>query len=219
MKKKKKLSLITRITRFIKEQYILYTNNFNDYEPIFIVGCGHSGTTVLLRIIANHKDVYGVPYESKAFQGNYPKMSKVLEWNKKVKEEKKLRWVEKTPKHIQYIDRILKIFPKAKVVVIQRDGRDVTVSIRKRFGDSQMAMDRWIEDNKASLQFSSDPRVSFIRLEDLTAQPEETVKKVCKDINLSYYPELLNYQNSEFKFDNQKPIKTDSVTGENHIKK
>jgi hypothetical protein len=213
-----KKNIFGRGMRFLKESYYRLNANLKNHHPIFIVGCGHSGTTLLLRILANHDKVFGIPYESKAFQGNYPKISKVIEWNKELIANQKERWVEKTPKHIQYIDRIFSIFPKAKVIVMLRDGRDVTVSIRKRFGDSKLAAQRWIEDNKAGLKFEDDSRVTFLKLEDLTEDPQSAIRKICRHINLEYNDELLNYQNSEFQFNNQRPEKTTKLKGEDHSK-
>ena len=213
-----KKNIVERGISFLKETFIRLNSDLKDDKPIFIVGCGHSGTTLLLRILANHKDLYAVNYESKALQGNYPKISKILQWKEKTRESGKSRWVEKTPKHIQYIGRILKIFPKAKVIVMQRDGRDVTVSIRKRFGDSKLAVDRWIDDNKASLNFKNDPRVCYVHLETLTEKPENTIKSICHHVDLDYYPGLLDYSNSTFKYGNQEPAKTSKRDGKDHMK-
>jgi len=33
--------------------------------PMFIVGCDHSGTSLLLTILGSHSNIYAVPFESK----------------------------------------------------------------------------------------------------------------------------------------------------------
>lgn len=211
-------NIFIRSSKFLKEFYLRLKYDFHEENPIFIVGCGHSGTTLMLRILSDHKNLYGIDYESKAMQGNYAKFSKILQWRKETEKNGKDRWIEKTPKHIKYIGRILSIFPNANIIVMQRDGRDVVVSIRKRFGDSKLGVNRWIEDNLASLKFKDDERVHFVKLEDLTENPEQVLRKVCNKINLEFYPDLLNYHSSQFTFDNQKPTKTSERAGKDHIK-
>ncbi len=39
-----------------------------DSPPIFILGCGHSGTTLLLAMLSRHSHLYGIPYESSLFR-------------------------------------------------------------------------------------------------------------------------------------------------------
>lgn len=216
MKEKRQLSLFQRLKRFFKEQYYLHTNNFKECEPVFIVGCGHSGTTLMLRILGAHDKLFAIDYETKAFQGNYPKMSQVIKWNK-IGKEQNARWVEKTPSHINYIKRILKLFPKAKIILMIRDGRDVTVSIRQRLGDSKWAQDRWIKDNKAGLKYLDDKRILPVRLEDLTSSTEETVKKVCDHLEIQYSNELLDYHTSEFKYSKVAPKQTSGRQGQDHL--
>ena len=213
-----KKDIIARGVSFLKETYLRMKSDLKNDRPIFIVGCGHSGTTLMLRILANHRDLYGVDYESKAFQGNYAKISKILEWRKITRKNGKTRWVEKTPKHIQYIGRIFSIFPKAKVIIMQRDGRDVIVSIRKRFGSSELGVNRWIQDNKAGLRYKKDQRVSFVKLEELGQEPENVIRELCHHLEIDYYSELLDYQNTTFKFDNHNPQKTAKREGVDHIK-
>lgn len=41
--------------------------NFANYKPVFILGCGHSGTTLILRILAEHDDLNVLDYESDIF--------------------------------------------------------------------------------------------------------------------------------------------------------
>lgn len=217
-KHKNKRSLISRTISFLKETYILKTNNYDKLKPIFIVGCGHSGTTIMLRILGNHKDLFSINRETKAFQGNYPKMSEVHEWNIETKNKNKLRWVEKTPKHIRNIGRLLKIFPQAKIIVMQRDGRDVTVSIRQRSGNSEEALKRWVKDNNYSLNYLADSRVIAVKLEEFTDNPEDSLKKICDHLEINYSKELLDYNKKKFTYDNNDPEKTDNRSGDDHIK-
>jgi len=42
------------------------------------------------------------------------------------------RWVEKTPLHIRYMDKLFTLRPKATAVLMIRDGRDVVASFKGR---------------------------------------------------------------------------------------
>lgn len=162
--------------------------------PVFVVGCGHSGTSVLLRLLGAHSKIYGVPYESKVFR--YPGLKQRITakiWNRNTVAQRKHRWAEKTPVHVRMIDRIFALYPEAKVLFIVRDGRDVAVSIRKRFGDFDLGLRRWVDDNRQGLNWSDDPRVMMIRYEDLVRQYDETMPRICKFIGEAFEEGLIAY--------------------------
>jgi len=55
---------------------------------IFIVGCGHSGTTIVNKIISNHKNIFGFNYETYLFIWTTDKIpEKLNDFNKKKKEK------------------------------------------------------------------------------------------------------------------------------------
>ena len=55
----------------------------------------------------------------------------------------------KTPRHIYFLDQIFDYFPGAKVIYITRNGKAVTASMKKRYGNFYTGMERWIKDNAA----------------------------------------------------------------------
>ena len=149
-------------------------------EPIFIVGCGHSGTSLMLAMLDTHSKLYAVPYESRIFTKLTIKtdiLYQMLLWQKDAKRNLKERWVEKTPKHIDYLDKIFEIAPKAKIIAMLRDGRDVACSIKNRTGNLEDGINRWLETCSILSDFLNDSRVCVVKLEDLVANPEE---KLCR---------------------------------------
>lgn len=151
-----------------------------DKPPILIVGCGHSGTSVLLRILDMHPAIYGIPYESRAFLKSRTKIRLASWfWKKNTIAAGKHRWAEKTPSHIHAIRRILEEYPDARILLIVRDGRDVAISLRKRTGDFAGGIARWMEDNRAGEAFWNHPQVFKLAYEELVGRFEEIMPKIC----------------------------------------
>ena len=170
-------------------------------DPVFIVGCGHSGTTWLLRIMAAHPAFYAVPYESSWARKSDRKGQRLLaRFDKLTWVHRRSRWVEKTPKHIHFIKQLLDCRPEARVVVLARNGDDVVASLKSRFGAFDTALERWLADNRAALEFDGHDRVAFFRYEDLVADLEPTLKDVVSFLNAEWDPALLNYEQVPFQF-------------------
>jgi len=183
--------------------------------PLFIVGCGHSGTTLMLRILFEHEDLLGVDYESSVIGGNYINFPELVHWSKERRKLNKIAWLEKTPDQIRHLDKIFSIFPKAKVIVMVRDGRDVTLSLKNRGGKLERHMERWIQDNNAWLKHQNDTRVIPVKLENFVENSKEELAKICESVGISYNDSLLEYHNKEFKYQNTGVKKTDGK-GDNH---
>lgn len=134
-------------------------------RPVFIVGCGHSGTTLLERVLGAHPHIHAVGEESNTFvKARYENLRR---YDLAAFFRGKARWVEKTPNHVYYIDEIFAARPGAKVILMLRDGRDVALSLRKRHGDFRAGVQRWLDDNAVGFAHAGDMRVLIVRYEDL----------------------------------------------------
>jgi hypothetical protein len=98
-------------------------------------------------------------------------------------------FVEKTPSHLWYADRILEHYPEARIVEVLRDGRDVCASMQvlARFEEwlpptLEAQIREWVafaEEGlglRAKSQFSS--RVLLVRFEDLKTEPVEGISRL-----------------------------------------
>lgn len=167
-------------------------------RPVFICGCGHTGSTLMARILASHSDVFSVPYETRVFVGKFPAFGGLSKICEEFEKSKRKVWVEKTPKHIHNVSLIKSMFPGAKFIITARDSRDVVASLGHRYQDFDRAYHRWMDDSSASLDALSLPDTMLWRLEDLIENAEGSLRSICDFIGTEYDPALLEYH--------QKPV-------------
>ncbi|MEM7167556.1 MAG: sulfotransferase [Planctomycetota bacterium] len=199
-------------------------------SPIFIVGCGHSGTTLMLSILGSHSQLYAIPYESWLFHRSATEQSQYVQrFETETNAAGKNRWVEKTPRHILDLTQIFATFVDARVILMMRDGRDVACSLRARTGDLQAGTQRWLHDNAAADPFRNREDVLVVKYEDLIRAPEATLRVVMLFLGAEFEPELMQHHCADFRFygglDGMERYRAqidaleeqpDDVTGENH---
>jgi hypothetical protein len=98
----------------------------------------------------------------------------------------KTRWVEKTPNHLRHVRVIRQLFPKATIVRIVRDPRDVALSLMNvPWGPRSFVRAlQWSRDyGQASDRFFlRDHACVTVRYEDLLTSPVATLRRVCEKI-------------------------------------
>ncbi|MCP3958750.1 MAG: sulfotransferase [bacterium] len=105
-------------------------------------------------------------------------------------------WIDHTPTHVRWGDTLLDLFPEARLVHLVRDGRAVAASLRPLdWGPGEpVAAARWWESRVApglALETSRPDRVARARFEDLVADPEPALRRVCDHAGLDYDPAML----------------------------
>jgi hypothetical protein len=160
-------------------------------HPILVVGCSHSGTTLLLRIIGAHPAVYPILKETNLFANN--QFVQLKQFDLEAYAAGKMRWAEKTPKHLLFLDRIFTLCPHAKVLLILRDGRDVALSLVKRGKDLESAAKKWVEWNGQGEKWWNDRRVKVLRYEQLVQDVEPTVSECLRFLELPFSEDCLRY--------------------------
>lgn len=110
----------------------------------------------------------------------------------------KRRYGDKTPGYCHYMAGIAQVLPEAHFIHMIRDGRDVALSMRHLWfgpGPDLAAQARewvsWI--GTAREQAKSCERYLEVRYEDLLADPERVLRRVCSFVNLRYTPLMLRY--------------------------
>ena len=120
----------------------------------------------------------------------------------------KSHWGEKTPQHTLCWRTIVEGFPKLQVIHLIRDGRDVALSNRAaHFGPKHVypLARRWLnylaaaEEARANL---GDEIFLQVRYEDLVAEPERELRRICRFLGEEFAPSMLKfYQARNFHVD------------------
>ena len=106
------------------------------------------------------------------------------------------RWVEKTPRHLEVPELIVATWPRARIVRIVRDPRDAAVSLTNvPFGTTSLLTNLSVlaRMNEAAAGFYHDPRQAHtLRYEDLVADPERELRRICEFVGEAYEPGMLH---------------------------
>lgn len=118
-------------------------------KPIFLIGAARSGTTLLGDVLGNHGDVaywiepkyiwkYSNPKLTNDYRSKNEADDKVANYIRNkfesfTKNNKKTRFLEKTPSNCFRIPFIDTVFPDGRYIHLLRDGRDVTLSAEEKW--------------------------------------------------------------------------------------
>ncbi len=113
-------------------------------------------------------------------------------------------WIEKTPWHLRYIPLLEKASPGGCPYFIHviRNGLEVVASLHRasqkweRSYGLEECVARWNADLGHSLDRISSPNDLFVAYEQLTADPEATVKLLLDGLGLAWEPAILEHYGS-----------------------
>lgn len=131
-----------------------------------------------------------------------------------------IRWGEKTPDHLLFLDDIFDHFKNATIINVIRDPRDVYLSLKNINWGIQDYLFR-LKSFKYSVNLKKhypNKKIINIRYESLISNQEKTLSKLFDEIDLdfNYHPmqnfEFLNYDEKKepWKKNNNKPIISDN---------
>jgi hypothetical protein len=117
--------------------------------------------------------------------------------------------IEKSPRNIYFVDRILSLFPDARLIVIYRDGRDVVVSDRfftEDYGHGsfsfEQAVNDWRRDMEAHLLCAESHPLCAVAYEKLLTDGAPVVTNLLRFLGLPYDDALVAdlLERSSFRF-------------------
>lgn len=110
------------------------------------------------------------------------------------------RWMEKTPDHAEHMEDMLRYYPNAKFVFVARDPRKAIPSRRKYFtwnNETSWPIEKhvnaWLKTMRAyeTFEHAHPESVFLVRHEDVVADTEGSVAKICRFIGVPFNKALL----------------------------
>ena len=187
----------------------------------FIAGCGHTGTTLLARILGSHPSIFCPPRETNIFLAyNALKHGSLLDKELKKSQECKPNasmFLEKTPRHIWHIDFIRNTVENSNFVLCTRNGYDVVASLYKRTKNIHSSIARYQDDSLLTIRQLDNEDTLLSKYEDLIFNTEVELKRVCNFLDVTYESDMLNFYKEPMMWNNEKHIeKGDGLEGDGH---
>ena len=128
-------------------------------------------------------------------------------------------WGEKTPGHALWLPQIRDLFPRARVLFMVRDPRDVLVSYDERWNSGRRDSD-YLVSTAALLKyylvnllhrpgFPAD-QIRWVKYESLTAQPAAELEEICRFLGVAFEPAMLDFYRKHAN------VQQDMAEGEHH---
>jgi hypothetical protein len=190
-------------------------------DPIFIVGCHRSGTSLFRMLIDSHPNISSGPEEQSIFYLSHLRnegWKKTLdqygmsqeEWLNMVRSiveelqgryaasQGKTRWAEKCPENSLIVDYLDELYPTCQVIHIVRHPKDVIASNRVKYGPKPGAYygKRWINHvgRAETLGARLGPeRFTTIKYEDLVSDPEAVLKRIFEWLGEPWSDQVLRF--------------------------
>ncbi len=200
----------TTLLRFILSSHPrLYTPSETGFVPFLGFDADARLTpaqarAVLARIERLNREWAGLVEDVGAFYRGLPEptLAHLLDalYRRKIAGQDAARWGDKTPSYVLHVSWLARIFPTSQFVHVIRDGRDATLSARKKWGrwymDNYYLLRNWVRHVEAGRRAGralSPERYLEIHYEDLVRQSEAVVAQTCEFLGEAFHPEMLDH--------------------------
>jgi len=211
-----------RVLELLEKPYVSNT------APIVIGGCGSSGTTLLRRMLNRHPMICCGP-ETTVFLERVSgpeelasrlgfQADQIEGWQRCSRSQAefidrfqsaclsrsdKSVWADKTPENVLRFTFVRRHFPRARLVHVVRDGRDVACSLRQqgwmkaRYRTESDAVvhcaEYWVERVLAGRAWREDPAYIEIRYEQLVRESEATLRRLLDSAGVQWSDQVLSH--------------------------
>ena len=196
----------------------------NKFNINLVAGCGHTGSTIISRILGEHSKIFFPKKETNVFllYNDFDQKKLINILNKECLKSKKKQILEKTNRHIWHVDYIRKKYKGVRFILITRGAQDVIASLYKRKINKSLdslisCIARYQDDSIWTIRQKGNKDTIIVKYEDFILNPKKVLTKIFKFMNLKYEDSVMNYHNNKIDWNGQtKLIKTDGLGEKNH---
>jgi hypothetical protein len=163
---------------------------------IHVAGCGHTGTTLLAKMLAQSEEVFCNFKENGQFLTyNSLRVSDlVLGFEVEAQKANKSVILEKTPRHVWHLDFIRKTLgPKTKFILTVREPIATITSLFRRTENLASSIQRVQDDFLLTLRAKSENDVRVVRYEDLVSHTRDELVNICKFSKIDFSEKMLSF--------------------------
>ena len=162
---------------------------------VFVCGCGHTGTTILGRMLGSHSKISLIPEELGVFLANryYRRDELIAPYLERADANGEHIIIDKTPRAVWHVDYIRRVWPNSKFIICTRNGPDTVTSIFDRTKDFDSAMNRYSDDSIMSIRQIDCDDVFLSRHEDLLDDPEKHISSILNFLGVEYEKSTIEY--------------------------
>lgn len=162
-------------------QWLLLKKRISNLGAIFVLGCQHSGTSIVHRLLGYHTGAFQIPQETYWFNGkslNARSKSQIIGILSIMDLFHADVLLEKTPSSYRQVGLIRKTFPHSKIIYMLRDPRDVCASLKHRGSSLIKACAEWAAAAETILSNQGNSAILVVKLEDLLLDPDGKLKEI-----------------------------------------
>ncbi|MCU1429180.1 MAG: sulfotransferase protein [Actinomycetia bacterium] len=206
-----------------------------DFGPIFIVGTMRSGSTLLRLVLDAHPDlaigvetgfmrsvdgiitVPGFLFGDRWYERHGLALSdleaRIAAFYDAIFRDHahalgRARWGEKTPFHVWHLERMARLFPDARFVVIVRHAGGAATSLYEWRHDFTTQLHDWVSENHEILRRAPalGDRLCLLRYEDLLTDPRGVLQELLPFAGLSWSDDVLRHHEVHAARGNVEPV-------------
>lgn len=181
---------------------------------ISMCGCGHTGSSILARILGTHSSIHFITMESGMFLANrfFSQNTYYEQFQQDAINAKKSFVLEKTPRHIWHVDYIRRCYPNTRFILTTRNCFDTIASLYERTKNFKSSLLRYQDDSILTLRQIDESDVFLVKHEDLIADPSQLLESLCTWLGLTFESSMLNYSDNPIDWNLHNPYSFGTLT-------